>query len=124
MEHRSQFLALINNFYISGTDERKRRISEVMIRKQVEYCTHIGLEFVLIPFENSLNLARLYTSLAKANSFTWCVMRVGGRDWASWNRVRVLSNHSPRIGVGNICLLLQPVNNINNTNTLIIYLYP
>lgn len=94
---------------LESPDEKVRINSELLFRKQLDWVSHMGLEYVLFPLPSPSmldNFSRLIQDSLENLGFnavfkflTKPLIRVKCNEWKSWNKIRSLCNFNSKIGV-------------------------
>jgi protein arginine N-methyltransferase 5 len=86
---------------LDSEDHLIRQKSERIVRKEIEWASHIGLISVIftIPKGNIANFARVLNWAVDFLAYTSVFVRVSVKNWERWNMVRMMCGHHHRLGV-------------------------
>jgi type II protein arginine methyltransferase len=91
---------------LDSTIESIRNRSELILKKEIEWSTHIGLPFFIFEMKLGDNFAGMVGNACNVMVYSQVLLRVSVGEWDKWNKVRFLCNHNSKLGI--VLLLDEP----------------
>ncbi|KAI9092667.1 PRMT5 arginine-N-methyltransferase-domain-containing protein [Phlyctochytrium arcticum] len=91
---------------LDAPEEDTRQAAEALVKRQVQWASHLGLNAVMYKFpatENCLNFARVLNHMLGMSAYTqtWVQIPLDSKKpstWNDWNVLRTICNHNTKLG--------------------------